>query len=71
MKWFIRMNLKDGDEKDEKGQAKDKIISLYLKSLNQLGKELTDKCFVDLEISIYSWVNSVDHAPPKLFRREN
>jgi hypothetical protein len=31
-KWLIWMNLKDGDEKDKKGQAKDKIICLYLNS---------------------------------------
>jgi hypothetical protein len=70
MKWFIRMILKDGDEKDKKGQAKDKIISLYLKSQD---KEMTDKCFVDLEILIYSWINSVDHVPSPsgLLRREN
>jgi hypothetical protein len=68
MKWFIRMHLKDGDEKDEKGQAKDKVISLGLLSQD---KEMTEKCFVDLEISIYSWINSVDHAPSGLFRREN
>jgi hypothetical protein len=66
MKWSIRMNLKDGDEKDEKGQAKYKIISFYLKSQD---KEM--KCFVDLEISIYSWINSVPQAQPGLFRREN
>jgi hypothetical protein len=62
------MNLEDGDEKDEEGRAKDKNINLYL---NWLGKEQTDKCFVDLEISIYSWINSVAQAPPELFRRED
>jgi hypothetical protein len=31
MKWSIQMHLKDGDEKDKKGQAKDKII-FYLHS---------------------------------------
>jgi hypothetical protein len=62
------MNLKDGDEKDEKGQAKERIISLCLNSLEE---ESTEKCFVQLEISIYSWINSVAHAPPKLFRRED
>jgi hypothetical protein len=50
------MNLKDGDEKDKKGQAKDKIICLYL---NSQDKELADKCFVDLEIAVYSWINSL------------
>jgi hypothetical protein len=46
------MNLEDGDEKDEmKGQAKDRIVDLYLR---QLGEKSTDKCFVDLEVSVYS-----------------
>jgi hypothetical protein len=62
------MNSKDGDEKDEEGRAKDKIISLFLKPL---GKGSTDKCFVQLEISVYSWINSVTQAPPELVRRED
>jgi hypothetical protein len=66
MKWSIQMYLRDGDEKDKKGQAKDKIISFYLHS-----QEKTDKCFVDLEISIYSWINSVPQAPSGSFRRED
>jgi hypothetical protein len=64
------MNSKDGDEKDEEdeeGLAKDKIISLYLSLLEE---ESTDKCFVDLEISIYSWINSVAQGPPELVKRE-
>jgi hypothetical protein len=56
------MNLEDGDEKDEEGRAKDKNINFYL---NWLGKEQTDNCFVDLEISIYSWINSVAQAPSR------
>jgi hypothetical protein len=59
------MNLKDGDEKDEEGRAKDKNITLYL---NSLGKGSTDKCCVHLEIAVYSWINSVAQAPPGLVR---
>jgi hypothetical protein len=62
------MNSKDGDEKDEEGQAKDKIISLYLKSLEE---DLTDKYFVQFEISVYSWVGSVARAPPESWNRED
>jgi hypothetical protein len=61
------MYLKDGDEKDEEddeGRAKDKIISLFLKSQEE---ESNDKCFVHLEVSVYSWINSVAQAPPGLF----
>jgi hypothetical protein len=65
------MYLKNGDEKDEKGQAKDKFICLSLKNPNPVGKDLTDKCFVDLEISIYSWINSVDHEPSGFVKRED
>jgi hypothetical protein len=68
MKWIIQMNSKDGDEKDEKGRAKDKIISFYLSLLEE---ESTEKCFVDLEISIYSWINSVAQGPPELVKRED
>jgi hypothetical protein len=68
MKWIIQMNSKDGDEKDEKGQAKDKFICLYLSLLEE---ESTEKCFVDLEISIYSWINSVAQATPELVKRED
>jgi hypothetical protein len=63
------MNLKDGDEKDEEGLAKDKNITLYLKSLVE--EELTDKCFVHLEIAVYSWINSVPQAQPGLVIRED
>jgi hypothetical protein len=66
MRWAIEMNLEDGDEKDEKGQAKERIVGLYLR---QLGEKSTDKCFVDLEVSVYSWTNSVSVAPD-LLRRE-
>jgi hypothetical protein len=62
------MNLRDGDEKDKKGQAKDKIISFYLNSEEE---ELTDKCFVQLEVSIYSWIGSVPQAQPEIWRRED
>jgi hypothetical protein len=62
------MNSKDGHEKDAEGRAKDKIISLYLKSLE---KESTDKCFVLLQISVYSWIGSVAHAPPVSWARED
>jgi hypothetical protein len=65
------MYMKDGDEKDEEGDATDKNISLYLKVPNSLGKELNDKCFVDLEISIYSWINSIDHEPSGFVKRED
>jgi hypothetical protein len=67
-KWIIWMYLKDGVEKDEEGQAKDKIVSLYLKSLEE---ESTDKCFVQLEVAVYSWIGSVTEAPPELVRRED
>jgi hypothetical protein len=56
------------NSKDEEGRTKDKIISLYLKSLD---KELTDKCFVHLEVSVYSWIGSVAQAPPGLVIRED
>jgi hypothetical protein len=62
------MNLKDGGEKDEHGQAKDKTISLYLKSLDE---NSTDKCFVHLEVSVYSWIGSVAQAPPESWTRED
>jgi hypothetical protein len=62
------MNLKDGDEKDEEGRAKDKMISLYL---NSLGEELTDRCSVHLEIAVYSWINSVAQATPESWTRED
>jgi hypothetical protein len=64
------MNSRDGDEKDEEGRAKDKIISLFLKSQKE---EYTDKCFVHLEVSMYSWtgwINSVAQATPRLVNRE-
>jgi hypothetical protein len=66
------MYLKDGDEEDEEdeeGQAKDKVITLYLNSLEE--GESTDKCFVDLEIAVYSWIGSVAQAPSALVRRED
>jgi hypothetical protein len=63
------MNSKDGDEKDEEGQAKDKNISLYLKSMEE---ESTDKCFVLLEISVCYWIRSVARPlPPRLARSED
>jgi hypothetical protein len=61
------MNSRDGYVKDEEGQATDKIISLYLKSQEE---ESTDKCFVHLEVSVYSWIKSVFQAPPGLVDRE-
>jgi hypothetical protein len=61
------MYLKDGNEKDGEGQAKDKIISFYLKSLEE---ESNDKCFVQIEISVYSWIGSVAQASPRLVKRE-
>jgi hypothetical protein len=68
MKWFIQMNLKDGDEKDEESQAKDKIISFYLNSLEE---KSTEKCFVHLEIAVNHWIGSVAQAQPGLVRRED
>jgi hypothetical protein len=68
MKWFIQMNLKDGDEKDEESQAKDKIISFYLNSLEE---KPTEKCFVHLEIAVYSWIGSVAQATPEPWTRED
>jgi hypothetical protein len=62
------MNSKDSYLMDEEGQSKDKIISLYLKSQEE---ELADKCFVHLEIAVYSWINSVAQAPPGLVTRED
>jgi hypothetical protein len=53
-------------DEDEKGQAKDKNISLYLTSLD---KKSTDKCFVDLDMSVYSWINSVAQAPRESWTR--
>jgi hypothetical protein len=65
---MIEMCSKDGDEKDEEGQAKDKIISWFL---NSLGEELTDKCFVHLDVSVYSWIGSVAQATPESWNRED
>jgi hypothetical protein len=62
------MDLRDGDEKDEEGQAKDKIVRFYLNS-TELG--LTDKCFVQLEVSVYSWIGSVAEASPAFVGRED
>jgi hypothetical protein len=63
------MNLEDGDEKDEKGQAKERVVSLYLHSL---GKGSTEKCFVHLEIAIYCWIGfAVAPAPLGSVRREH
>jgi hypothetical protein len=62
------MYSKDGDGKDGEGQAKDKIISFYLKSQEE---ELTDKCFVLLEIAVYSWIGSVAQEPPESWTRED
>jgi hypothetical protein len=62
------MNSKDGDEKDEEGEAKDKNISL---DLNSEEEELTDKCFVHLEIAVNHWIGSVAQAQPGLVRRED
>jgi hypothetical protein len=57
------------EDRDEVGQAKDKIISCYLLTLEE--GESTDKCVVHLEVSVYSWINSVAQAPPGLVRRED
>jgi hypothetical protein len=62
------MNLEDGDEKDEKGLAKERNVDLFLYSLKE---ELTGKCFVHLEIAVYSWTGSVAQAPPGLVKRED
>jgi hypothetical protein len=62
------MKLKDGDEEDGEGQAKDKRITLSLKSQEE---ESTDKCFVHLEVSGYCWIGSVAQAPPQLWARED
>jgi hypothetical protein len=62
------MNSRDGDEKDEEGRAKDKNISLRLKSLEE---DLTDNCFVQLEIAVYSWTGSVAKAPPVSWNSED
>jgi hypothetical protein len=59
------MDLRDGDEK---GQAKDKIIRLDLISTEE---ESTDKCFVQLEVSVYSGIGSVAEASPEIVRRED
>jgi hypothetical protein len=61
------MCLKNGDEKDEKGQAKERVVDLFLYSL---GKKSTDKCFVHLEIAVYSWIGSVAQATPASVDRE-
>jgi hypothetical protein len=62
------MNSKDGDEKDEEGRAKDKIISWFL---NSLGEELTDRCSIHLEIAVYCWIGSVAQATPEPWTRED
>jgi hypothetical protein len=68
-KWIIEIHLEDGDEKDEEGgQAKDKFISMYLNSLEEGS---TDKCVVQLEVSVYTWIGSVAQAPPQLRARED
>jgi hypothetical protein len=65
---MIEMNSKDGVEKDAEGRAKDKNISLYLNSLEE---KSTEKCFVHLEISVYSWIGSVAQATPEPWTRED
>jgi hypothetical protein len=53
--------LKDGDEKDGEGKAKDKMNTLLLKWLEG-----------ELEIAVvYSWIRSVAQAPSGSLRRED
>jgi hypothetical protein len=61
------MYLKDGDEKDEEDRAKERI-SLFLNSLDE---KSTEKCFVHLEIAVYSWIGSVAQATPEPWTRED
>jgi hypothetical protein len=43
-------------------------ISLFLNSLDE---KSTDKCFVHLEIAVYSWIGSVAQATPEPWTRED
>jgi hypothetical protein len=51
------MKFTDGDEKDKR-------IAVLIKSLEG---ETTDKCFVQLEVSLYTWSGSVAQAPQELW----
>jgi hypothetical protein len=62
------MKFKHGNEKDEEGLAKERDVILYLKSLEE--EESNDKCFVHLEIAVYSWIGSVPQATPASVDRE-
>jgi hypothetical protein len=62
------MHLADGEEEDEEGLEKERVVILALKSLEE--GELSDKCFVHLEIGVYSWIGSVAQAQPGSVDRE-
>jgi hypothetical protein len=63
------MYLQDGVEKDEKGQVKERFVSLSLNSKDE--EESPDKCFVHLKIAVYTWIGSVAQEPLEIARRED
>jgi hypothetical protein len=61
MTWRIELGLRDGNEKDEKGEAKERIASLHLyKDEDEpIGLSTTKPWLVDFEVTLFHWTNSI------------
>jgi hypothetical protein len=70
MKWRIEVGLRDGNEKDEKGVAKERIASFFISKDEPICPSATKPWLVDFELTLFPWSNSTS-KPPQVHGRED
>jgi hypothetical protein len=70
MKWMIKVGLRDGDEKDEEGKAKERIASFFISKDEPIGLSTTKPWLADFEVTLFPWTDSIS-KPPQRQRRED
>jgi hypothetical protein len=64
------LGLRDGDEKDAKGKAKERIASLHLYKDEPIGLSATKPLLAHCEVTLFPWSNSIS-KPPQVKGRED
>jgi hypothetical protein len=68
--WRIEVGLSDGDKKDAKGVAKERIASFHLYKEEPIDLSATKPWLADFEVSLFPWSNSIS-KPPQVKGRED
>jgi hypothetical protein len=65
MKWRIEVGLRDGDEKDAKGEAKERIASLFLYKEEPICLSATQPWLTDCEVLLFPWTDAISNPPQR------